>query len=192
MSTPSDWSPDGGVIAFSPDVPDGVAIPVWTLVIASGESTAALAHPEKSLFQAHFAPDGRWITFNATSGAGQTRSEVFIAPYRKGRQTPESEWIAVTDGWGWDDKPRWSPDGNIVYFTSDRDGFRCIWMQRLDPQAKRPVGDPTALYHFHSARRSPMNLGLGGLEMSVTRDKIVLNLGEQTGNIWLAELEERY
>ncbi len=47
-------------------------------------------------------------------------------------------------------------------------------------------------YHFHNAHRSPMHQGLAALEMSVARDKIVLNLGEETGNIWLAELEERH
>ena len=37
-----------------------------------------------------------------------------------------------------------------------------------------------------------MNVDLGHLEMSVARDRIVINLGELTGNIWLVDLEERY
>jgi len=37
-----------------------------------------------------------------------------------------------------------------------------------------------------------MSAGLSRSGMSVARDKIVFTLGEQTGNIWLAELEERY
>ena len=186
-----DWSPGGGEILFT-DVHAGAAIPIWALDVAAARAVVVLQHPEKYLFQGHFAPDGLWIAFNATSGAGQTRSELFIAPYRKGHQTPESGWIPVTDGWGGDDKPRWSPDGGLLYFTSDRDGFRCIWKQKLDPRSKRPAGEPQPLHHFHNARRSPMHQGLAALEMSVARDKIVLNLGEETGNIWIAELEERY
>jgi hypothetical protein len=30
-----------------------------------------------------------------------------------------------------------------------------------------------------------MNLGWGDLQMSVARDKIVFNMSERTGNIWL-------
>ena len=55
--------------------------------------------------------------------------------------------------------PIWSPDGNLLYFLSERDGFRCIWGQKLDPASKRPLGapfrcttrmipgDPSGMYH---------------------------------------------
>ncbi|MBI4605557.1 MAG: PD40 domain-containing protein [Planctomycetes bacterium] len=185
-----DWSPGGGEILFT-DVHAGAALPIWALDVAAEKAVIVLEHPEKYLFQGHFTPDGLWIAFNATSGAGQTRSEIFLAPYRKGHPTPEIEWIPVTDGWGWDDKPRWSPDGSLLYFTSDRDGFRCIWKQKLEPRSKVPAGDPQPLHHFHNARRSPMHQGLAALEMSVAHDKIILNLGDETGNIWISELEER-
>jgi len=33
----------------------------------------------------------------------------------------------------------WSPDGKLVYFISTRDGFRCVWAQRLDAAGK-PAG----------------------------------------------------
>jgi hypothetical protein len=38
--------------------------------------------------------------------------------------------------------------------------------------------------HFHSTRLSTANIGYGQLEIGVAADKIVLNLGELTGNIW--------
>jgi hypothetical protein len=40
--------------------------------------------------------------------------------------------------------------------------------------------------HFHSARLSMAKVSTGALEIDVAKDKIVLNLGEATGNIWLA------
>ena len=55
------------------------------------------------------------------------------------------------------DKPRWSPDGNLLYYISEADGFRCIRARRLDPATKRPIGQPLDVYHSHSARRSLMN-----------------------------------
>ena len=99
------------------------------------------------------------------------------------------DWIPVTDGENLDDKPRWSPDGNLIYFTSERDGFRCIWAQRLDRALKRPAGAPFSVHHFHTSRRSLMNVGLGPLEISVARNALVFNLGERTANIWRASRE---
>jgi hypothetical protein len=95
----------------------------------------------------------------------------------------------VTSGEFRDDKPRWSPDGNLLYFISDRDGFLCFWAQRLDPASKRPIGPPFSIYHFHGASRSMTNVGLGALEPAVARDTMTFNLAEVTGNIWMASLE---
>ena len=82
----------------------------------------------------------------------------------------------------------WSPDGTLLYFSSDRDGFRCIWAQRLDRDTKRPVGSAFAMYHFHSARRSLMNADILKWELAVAPDKLVFHLGEITSNIWMTTL----
>jgi len=34
-----------------------------------------------------------------------------------------------------------------------------------------------------------MNIGWGELQISVAREKIVFNMSERTGNIWMAKLE---
>src|SRR5262249_17481492 len=146
--------------------------------------TGLLNHPSYALFQPQFSPDDRWVSFNGTAAG---RSRIFVAPVRGAGLIPESEWIAITDS-VWDDKARWSPDGNLLYFISDRDGFRCIWAQRLEPASKRPLGPAIPIYHAHEARRSMMNVGSGPLEISVARDKIVFNMSEQTGNIWMLQL----
>ena len=43
--------------------------------------------------------------------------------------------------------------------------------------------------HFHNARLSMMNTGSVALETAVTRDKILINLGELSGNIWTTRLQ---
>lgn len=106
------------------------------------------------------------------------RSRIFVAPFRSGGLIPESEWIPITDG-VWDDKPRWSPDGN-TYFMSERDRFRCIWAHRLDA-SKHPEGAAIPIFHAHEARRSLLNVQVGALEMAVARDNIVFNMSERTG-----------
>jgi hypothetical protein len=79
----------------------------------------------------------------------------------------------------------------VIYFISDRDGFRCLWYQRLDPATKRPVGSPAPLHHLHRARLTMMNVDNGQQAISVARDKIVFSLGELTGNVWMAEGERQ-
>ena len=181
--TPWHWSSDGKKILYRSRQPRSQGL----LNVASGEKIELLQHPEYNLYQAHFSADDRWISFLAWISPLRTR--IFIVPFGGGVGPGVSEWIAVTDGESADDKPRWSPDGNLIYFTSERDGFRCIWAQRLDPATKRPVGSTFPVYHSHSARLSLMNVGLGHLEMSVAADKLVFNLGERTGNIWMAKLQ---
>jgi hypothetical protein len=114
---------------------------------------------------------------------------VYIAPFVPGRDLgKESDWIPVFDGKGLDREATWAPSGDALYFYSERDGNRCVWLQKLDPKTKRPVGDARDVYHAHGGRASlselPNNLwsnpAFGG-------GRMVVSLGEKTGSIWLAE-----
>jgi Tol biopolymer transport system component/tRNA A-37 threonylcarbamoyl transferase component Bud32 len=152
----------------------------------SGAKYETLTHPRYSLYRAHFSPDERWVAFHADDPGRGTR--VFIAPYRT-TPTAESEWIAVTDGAVFDDAPRWSPDGNLLYYVSDADGFRCIWARRLDPVTKQPAGAPFPVKHVHGRQRSIAGVDVSAFDLAVARDKLVFNMGEIRGNIWMAELK---
>ena len=152
---------------------------------ASGETGDVVSHPEYNLHTGHYSPDGEWIAFNVPTGEGGFK--LFIAPLRDGLALGEEEWIAVTDGSTWDGRSFWSPDGELLYFVSNRDGFLCIWAQHLDARTKQPSGEPFAVQHFHGAGRSMRLGGNGTWGMPLASDKLVVALGETTGNIWLAE-----
>lgn len=109
---------------------------------------------------------------------------LFVVPLKSDGTPGKDNRIAIDHPSRWDDKPRWSPDGNVVYFVSDRDGQFCLWAQRLENCTKQPVATPFALYHFHDSRLAMDNVGTSLLEIDVARDKIVMGLGELTGNIW--------
>jgi Tol biopolymer transport system component len=180
-----DWGPDNQSLIFNSGSIRGSPADLYLLNLSSGNKTPLVEHPASGIWQGKFSPDFRWITFVlAPQGC-----RVFIAPIRGESAIQEREWFALSDGSSWDDKPRWSPDGNLLYFTSDHDGFVCLWAQRLDPVTKRPSGEPFAVYHLHQTRRSMANVGYGPLEISVARDKIVFNMVELTGNIWMTKLD---
>jgi Tol biopolymer transport system component/DNA-binding winged helix-turn-helix (wHTH) protein len=176
------WSSDGKRLLFAGPAPTRISM----VDLASKRTTELLNHAAWRLWNPRFSPDDRWVAFNATTAGG---SRIFAAPFRTGGPIPEAEWIAITKG-VWDDKPRWSPDGDALYFMSERDGFRCIWLQRLDA-SKHPVGEAIPVFHAHEARRSLLNVAVGPLEMSVARDKIVFNMSERTGNVWMMKLSDR-
>jgi Tol biopolymer transport system component len=171
-----DWSPDGGTLF-------AISQPVDELDVNSLAKTTFLQDPDYGVFNAHFSPDGGWVTFNATKNGSNT-SRVCAVPFRKGL-VPRSEWIPISDS-GWDDKPHFSANGKLIVFSSDRDGFRCIWAQPVGPDM-HPNGDAFAVYHSHERRRSLRNLEIGAFDLAVGPDMVVFNQEEQTGNIWLLE-----
>ncbi|MBA2604391.1 MAG: PD40 domain-containing protein [Acidobacteria bacterium] len=179
-----DWSRDKTRILYLAGSPTEV----FVLHLPSGRKTRALQRSPHSLWQAKFSPDDRWISvLEPLEAQGHTR--LWVVPFRDGSVPDAHQWVGVTSGDDWDDKPRWSPDGNLLYFTSLRDGFHCLWAQRLRPDTKEPMGPAFHVQHFHSARLSMSNAGFVGLETAVARDKLFINLGELSGNIWTTRLQ---
>jgi eukaryotic-like serine/threonine-protein kinase len=184
---PWDWSPDGSKLLYL--IPEGRKQPglsIGLIDVAQHQKRDYLEHPAYGLGRARFSPDGRWISFLAFNSAGLNR--VVIAPFRSETPPREDEWIIIAEESRMPlEKPRWSPDGNLLYYTSDADGFRCILARRLDPATKRPIGPPIDVYHSHSPRRSLMNAAFGPQEITLSPDRLFFNMGEKTGNIWIAE-----
>jgi Tol biopolymer transport system component len=182
---PTDWSQDGRHLLFEP----GSRIPgIGMLDVSTGAAEEIGVHATYKLHGARFSPDGRWVAFHAETGPYQRR--IFVA--RLIGNTLESQWIPVTAGADLDIEPAWSPDGNLLYFISERDGFRCIWAQRLHPDTKTAVDTPFAVEHFHAGARAlltnfranPAQIGL-----SASTRGIVYALEELRGNIWTMTLQ---
>ena len=155
---------------------------IWVAQRGGGTPAEVLTDHHSQLYVSHFSPDGKWICFIARSGTEQSR--IFIAPFRGLTPVPPSDWIPVSRAPFLDDKPEWSPDGTLLYYVSDRDGFRCIWAQHLRRSNKLPVGAPFPIRHFHELRSSMKNVNLGAQELSVSADKLGFLLSEQGGGIW--------
>lgn len=186
--SPTGWSPDAKHILFEP----GSRIPwVGLLNLSTGKSTTVFRHDSYELHAARFSSDHRWIAFHAKSALEPAR--IYVARFASGRTVPPAEWIRVTEGMGIDQNPCWSPDGNLLYFLSERDGSRCIWARRLNPITKQPAGDAFPVYHFHVARRSllmnvradPSHIGL-----SAGGDRLIFSMDEIAGNVWMMKYSD--
>jgi Tol biopolymer transport system component len=180
----SDWSPDGSTILLS----DGQTPPYQWQSLDLPSLTAApylRNDAQRSYGGTHFSHDGLWTTFTGVPSSkfsGATKpvvSRIYIAPFRKSA-VPQSEWIRATDGES-DYDPSFSYDDRTIFFLSDRDGFPCVWAQRLSPD-KHPEGPPFAVLHSHERKRLivPDSFKVG-------RSRMVFARQEESGNIWLVE-----
>jgi serine/threonine protein kinase/Tol biopolymer transport system component len=179
------WSPDGKLLlrVFAGSRPEAELCDPQT-----GQSTPLLRLLDKALHSPQFSRDGRWIAFHVATS--EVTRRVYVVRYQGPRLHPKSEWIAVSDGKTMDREPRWSPNGEQLYFLSTRDGYNCIWAQRLDRTSKRPVGEPVAILHLHSARRSLLVPDTGPIGLAVAPDRIIFSMTERTANIWLTRLSD--
>src|SRR5260370_6806746 len=87
-----------------------------------------------SVTDARFSPDSRWIAF--PTYIDPLHKQIFVTPFRRGQVCSETQWIAITDGSASDGKPVWSRDGNLLFFVSERDGFRSLTAPHLHPLPK--------------------------------------------------------
>ena len=177
------WSPDGNQILYvAAGDPSGVGL----LTIGASHNHGWLKNPGYGIYHARLSSDGGWIAFNGRTDR-LAPAQVIVARVRASVVSREKDWIVVSqDG----EAPSWSPDGGLLYFWSDRDGSPCLWAQRLDLATKRPTGVPLSIQHFPTKGLSWKNLYLGAPDIAVARDKVVFNLGEHSGNIWMTQLPQ--
>ncbi len=183
--TPWDWSPDGeGVLVSSGSVPFSgkASLGLWPLAAAPHAETAVkvLAVDDNyAIWQARFSPDRRWICFAAVDAREPGMDTIFVMP---SSGADRSHWTALTSGHGWADKPRWSPDGKLVYFVQ-ADSFLNVWAVRFDAAAATPIGAPFQVTRYDSPRHQ-LSPRFGAAEIGVSAQRLILTIMEQTGNIW--------
>ena len=160
---------------------------VGLLDLSTGKTEELIRHPKLALYPESFSPDGTWVAFQARPVDNDSNRTIYVASYGDEHVGGPDTWIQVTDGNHMDREVKWSPDGGWLYFLSERDGFRCIWAERLDRTSKHPIGEPFPVYHFHHSQQSLTSLGSPGkVGLSVTSDGLLFSLAETTGNIWMA------
>jgi Tol biopolymer transport system component len=128
---------------------------------------------------ASFSPDDRWVLFVAMR---KDRSQIYVVPAHGGN------WLPITNDSAKAGKPRFSPDGRLIYFTLDREGSREIDAVRFAPQSGGVSGQPFVVLRSTAPRLSLLSVNPQALDIAVARDKLITIFCEQTSTIWLVDL----
>jgi serine/threonine protein kinase len=157
------------------------------LNLASREESRLAGVTSGEFVDARPSWDDRWLA--VLVGKPDGTAAIFAVP---AKQPPAAQqhWIKVAEDSRALACPRWSPDGNLLYYLSGRDGYVCLWAQRLDPATKRPAGEPLPVRHLHTMRQSFYGPA-AWRAFDVSRDRMVLLLSETTANIWTTSVGER-
>ena len=155
--------------------------------IATGEKRLLLESGAGRIMDPALSPDGRWISF--VLGKPDGRVAIYIAPLAGG-PAPEKDWILLFEDEHYLGSPGWSSDGNSLYYLSERKGSCSVWAQKLDPRSKKPDRKTQAVYRT-SQSRFQLNLPRGNGTLAVGKDKLVIWMGEATGNIYMATPRKR-
>jgi serine/threonine protein kinase/Tol biopolymer transport system component len=149
--------------------------------LATGKTVELMEPANYAGDDLRLSPDDRWMAFGIEAPGHP--QQLYAVRLRPERLATKDDWIAISDGTSNDAKPRWSPDGQMLYFISDRDGSSCLWARRFDRTAGRPAGEAFGVHHFHNPA---MHLEFG--PFALARDKIAMLLVETRSNLWTLQV----
>jgi Tol biopolymer transport system component len=182
---PRAWSSDGQYLTYTYRlVPDSF---LGLLNVATGKATPYLRSTQLYFATGSMSPDGKWIAFTARRSSRDY--SIYVAPFSPSRPPAQSEWVEILRSPEVNPGAGWSPDGNLLYFSSERDGYACLWALRLDPATKQPRGKLFAVQHFHTPSQR-MTAPSRRYPVAVARDKIAVSLEERSGGIWMLSLKD--
>jgi Tol biopolymer transport system component/predicted Ser/Thr protein kinase len=106
---PMSWTPDGRSIIYVRD--DGAAAGIWAVPATGEQAPVAVIDNAFDNWDGYVSPDGRWIAFTSDETG---REEVYVTSF----PSPGSKWqVSTNEG----DRPRWSPDGELLYYLDNDD-----------------------------------------------------------------------
>jgi Tol biopolymer transport system component/DNA-binding winged helix-turn-helix (wHTH) protein len=180
-----DWSKDGEAILGACRFSKSDRYSTCLLPVGNSSDVRVIASdPLRNLYNQRFSPDQRWITFLAHDLSYEPTSTVYVVPSTGGT------WRAMTEGVWFDDKPRWGPDGRVLYFVSNRTGIANVWGRQFDSTTGAPVGEPFPVTSFRSAQfqLTPRTVQM---DIAVTATQLLLPMSESHSDLWMIDHVDR-
>jgi Tol biopolymer transport system component len=186
-----DWSADSEWLLASQENVVSKYSEIWVLPTANnqekGKARKIIAcDPKTNLWQSRFSPDGHWIVFEAEGNRPiGYQSAIYVTP-----AAGDGPCARITEGKHWDDKPRWSPDGKIIYFISERGGFFNVWGIHFDPVNGRAEGEPFQITAFDNPRLMVAEV-MPSVGLTLTEDQLIVTVSQVSGSIWVLDNVDR-
>ncbi|MEZ5426255.1 MAG: protein kinase [Pyrinomonadaceae bacterium] len=134
------WSPDGKEVAVAEEgIKDSVSrikdkSLLWAINVGTGEKRQI---GDFDAVQPAWSPNGKFIAVWTADAAGQRDIRVIAGT--------GGEPVKITDDKPVDWNPVWSPDGEYLYFASNRGGSMNLWRISVDERTGRASGEPEAV-----------------------------------------------
>ena len=186
-----DWSADSEWLLASRANAVSSQMEIWALPTAiseaKGKARKIIACDAKHhLWQSRFSPDEHWIVFEGEENKPIGHDSAIYVTLAAGG----GRWTRITEGKHWDDKPRWSPDGRIIYFVSERGGSFNVWGIHFDPVKGRAEGEPFQVTAFDNPRLMVADV-IPAVGLSLTQDQLIVTVSQVSGSIWVLDNVDR-
>jgi len=137
------WSPNGKEIVYAtegarPFFPYGRSgfAELWAVALGSGEKRRITSSDAADAAQPSWSPHGHRIAYWGLRIGGQRDL------WTVSSDGSQASSVAVTEDPALDWNPVWSPDGQHLYFASDRGGTMGLWRVAIDEPSGQPLGVP--------------------------------------------------
>jgi serine/threonine protein kinase/Tol biopolymer transport system component len=196
------WSPDGEQILIGTErVPQPSIRPtisqLWRIDVRNRERHLL---SQGDALQPIYSPNKQRIAYWSRPNTAGQREEIWTIPANGGQA------VAVTNGSTTDLNPIWSPDGNYLYFSSNRGGSFNVWRVAIDestgvtagePEAVTTVGAATAVVQLafsrdglrlaYSAQEEVRNLRKAAFDAATGKVSQAVAITEGTRQLWFPD-----
>lgn len=127
-------SPDATELAISDNSQGDKESQVYIVPIGGG--TPRKITQKSPSYWHGWSPDGKTLAF---VGQRDGEFDIYTLPAETQAGAPAPHETRLTTAKGLDDGPEYSPDGNYIYFNSDRTGHMQIWRMKADGSEQEQV-----------------------------------------------------
>jgi len=172
---------DGSVALAHKD--DAGSNNLFTVEVASGKtSLLARAAGDSELGDAVYSPDDRWIAFGERTRSGDSR--IYLASALGSGEIPESGWIALTGARENAAKPRFSPDGGVLYFVNNGAVRHEIRGLKFGSKTGESRGESFKVFESEVPTQSLSGIHPRSVGIGISLDKLVFLMREAHSNLW--------